>query len=321
MKNTTRITAAAGLLFSLCALMTGCQNQRVAAATPPPPPSASTPQVEALQQAPQQHIVQTPISLASPAPVLVVNRVRETNPNDFLRVSFFPKPTPVTTLGRPGATRAFATATAQYAPPLTLQQMPLYSGLEDQPASIMVALRCRATDPAAVDATLATWPNVFAAILRDHPVTTSDCAAPTDPQTQVSCFAKAYVENPGSNAPIMIAEAFEYATKLFDSTHTSLAQWLQSNYGIYPAFSGLGYSAKGTYNLGPKSPMTVQQILTGSISSEYLLKNVTLAQAGCRCISVDPYPGRSADPLDPDFITQAGGDGTCTAVPKLLKAQ
>jgi hypothetical protein len=324
MKNTSRVTAAAGLLFSLCALMTGCTNQHIAASTPPtaPPVTSSAPQTEALQQAPQQHIAPTIVSLAQPAPVLVSNRVRETNPNDFLRVSFFPKPTNVTSLGRPGAVRAFATATAQYMPPLTLQQMPLYSGLEDQPNSYMVALRCRAPNPALVDATLATWPNVFAAILRDHPVSAADCAAPTDPATQVSCFAKNYTDTPGANVPILIAEAFKYASTLYDPAHTALAQWLQSNYGIYPAFSGLGYSAKDTYNLSVKSPITTQQILVGSISSEYLLKNdVTLSQAGCHCIAVAPYPGRSNDPLDPDFIDQAGGNGSCTDVPKLLKAQ
>jgi hypothetical protein len=60
-------------------------------------------------------------------------------------------------------------------------------------------------------------------------------------------------------------------------------------------------------------------MLVKSVSSEYILKNVSLAEAGCRCISVAPYPGRSNDPLDPDFISQAGGDGTCKAVDRLAR--
>jgi len=53
------------------------------------------------------------------------------------------------------------------------------------------------------------------------------------------------------------------------------------------------------------------------VSSEYVLNNVSLVDAGCRCISVAPYPGRGDDPLDPDFIAKAGGDGVCTSVQKL----
>jgi hypothetical protein len=63
--------------------------------------------------------------------------------------------------------------------------------------------------------------------------------------------------------------------------------------------------------------MTSQEILVESVSSEYILKNVSLAAAGCRCISIPPYPGRSSDRLDPEFIAQAGGDGACVQVDKL----
>jgi len=88
----------------------------------------------------------------------------------------------------------------------------------------------------------------------------------------------------------------------------ALAKWLQDNYGIYPALSGMGSSVKDSGSLSGQ-PMTSQQILVKSISSENLLKNVSLAGAGCRCISVAMYPNRSSDYLDPDFIARAGGDG------------
>lgn len=45
--------------------------------------------------------------------------------------------------------------------------------------------------------------------------------------------------------------------------------------------------------------MKSEQILAKSISFEYLLKNVSLADAGCRCIAVMPYTDRSKEVLDP----------------------
>jgi len=295
------------LLLSVDLLLTGCNPHHAAAPAAATAPTLAAPQTEALQQAPAQRVIAPIVSLAPAAPVLVVNRIRESVPTDYLRVGFFPSQPTVTTLARPGAVRAFLTATAQYEPPLSLHQQPLYSGLEDQPAQYLVAMRCHVPSPAAVDAILATWPNVFAAI--------------TDPAVQVSCFALNYKDTPGDNVPIALAQTLDYAATLQQPANAALATWLQRNYGIYPAFSGLGYSAKDSYNLGPKAPMDAEQILVGSISSEFLLKNVTLAAAGCRCITVAPYAGRSADPLDPDFIDQAGGDGSCTTVPKLQKAQ
>jgi hypothetical protein len=51
-----------------------------------------------------------------------------------------------------------------------------------------------------------------------------------------------------------------------------------------------------------------------------VLKNVSLKEAGCSCISVAPYPGRADDRLDPKFISKAGGDGECKAVKSLKHA-
>src|SRR3984957_4680342 len=116
--------------------------------------------------------------------------------------------------------------------------------------------------------------------------------------------------------PTSLANTFAYAGKLYDAENALLAKWLQDNYGVYPAFSGTGYSVKDSYSLDSE-PMTSQQILVKSVSSEYILKNVSLADAGCRCISVAPYAGRSSDRLDPDFVSQAGGDGICKSVDRL----
>jgi hypothetical protein len=251
------------------------------------------------------------------APVEVSSADREAPPNDYLRVTFVRPGVAVTTLSRPGSLRAFTTATPLYRPPLKLADFPKYSGLENKNDDVLVAMRCRPQNPATVDAVLATWPNVFEAIQRDVPLSPDTCnAQPADTPTQMACFAKAFTDPPRKAVPTSLAYTFNYAGKLYDADHTALAQWLQRNYGIYPAFAGTGYSVKDSDSLGTQ-PMTSQQILMKLVSSEYILKNVSLADAGCRCISVAPYTDRSNDRLDPEFIAQAGGDGTCNVVERL----
>ena len=250
-------------------------------------------------------------------PVVVTGSVREALPNDYLRVSFLPAGVPVTSLSRPGALRAFASATPLYAPPLRLADLPAYYGLVNSDSSVLVAMRCRPQHPENVDALLATWPNVFLAIQRDVPRGPGACtSAPLTPAVQAACYARAFSDPPATSVPTALANTFSYAAVLFDANHAALAKWLKDNYGIFPAFSGIGYSVKDSYYLDTQ-PMTSQQILVKSISSEYILKNVPLAAAGCRCISVPPYPGRSAGRIDPDFIARAGGDGVCTQVETL----
>ncbi len=250
-------------------------------------------------------------------PLIVSDIVRESLPNDYLRVSFLPAGVQVTSLSRPGALRAFATATPLYNPPLRLKDLPYYSGLVNDDTRVLVAMRCRPPQPEKVDAVLATWPNVFLAIQRDVPTDQAACAAPSDNiATRMACYAKAFTDPPATAVPLSLAHTFNYAGALYDDQHAAMAKWLQDNYGIFPAFAGSGYSIKDSYSLGTE-PMTSQQILVKSISSEYILKNVSLADAGCRCISVAPYTGRSNDPLDPDFVAKAGGDGVCTPVKKL----
>jgi hypothetical protein len=257
-----------------------------------------------------------PATLAQP-PVVVSDTVRESLPNDYLRVSFLPAGVKVTSLSRPGAIRAFATATPLYVPPMRLKDLPYYSGLVNNDAQVLVAMRCRPPHPEKVDAVLATWPNVFLAIQRDVPVDAAACSASSiDTATQVACYARAFNDPPATSVPSALAHVFSYAGVLYDAEHPPLAKWLQDNYGIFPAFAGSGYSVKDSYSLSSE-PMSSQQILVKSVSSEYILKNVSLSEAGCRCISVAPYPGRSDDRLDPDFIAKKGGDGVCAPVGKL----
>jgi hypothetical protein len=255
------------------------------------------------------------------APVVVSDTVRETLPNDYLRVTFVPAGVTITTLSQPGSLRAFTTATLLYLPPLKLANFPTYSGLINNDNDVLVAMRCRPQNPETVDAVLATWPNVFLAIQRDLELNPDDCSAqPPDTPTQMACFAHAFSDPPATAVPTALSHTFSYAGTLYDGAHAALAQWLQSNYGIYPAFAGTGYSVKDSYSISSQ-PMTSQQILVKSVSSEYILKNVTLADAGCHCISVPPYNGRSNDRLDPNFIAEAGGYGVCKTVNKLAVVQ
>jgi len=261
------------------------------------------------------------ISAAIAPPVVVADSVRESLPNDYLRVSFLAAGTRVTSLSRPGALRAFATATALFSPPLKLKDLPYYSGLVYDDKSVLVAMRCRPPHPETVDAVLATWPNVFLAIQRDVPLDPVACqSVATNASTQAACFALAFRDPPATAVPTSLAHTFSYAAMLYDADHRALAKWLQDNYGIFPAFSGIGYSVRDSYSLSSE-PMTSGQILAKSVSSEYILKNVSLSEAGCRCISVASYPGRAEDRLDPDFIAQAGGDGVCTSVERLTVSQ
>jgi hypothetical protein len=254
-------------------------------------------------------------------PARLTDELREGAPNDFLRVTFVSAGTSVTSLARPGALRAFATATAFYLPPLPLKEFPLYSGLVNDDTKTLVALRCRPANPETVDAVLATWPNLFHTIERDvhhDPAECSAAAASTtpDPALQAFCFAHAYSDPPGSTVPRTLSATFDYAAQAFDPDHKPLADWLRTQYGVFPAFSGLGFSVKDSYFLDTQ-PMNADQMLVKSVSPEYVLKNVSLKDAGCRCISVAPYPGRGDDSLDPKFISKAGGDGECKAVRSL----
>ena len=256
-----------------------------------------------------------------PDTVLVTDHVREATPDDFLRVTFVPTGVSVTTLSRPGSLRAFATATEVYDPPLKLKDFPAYSGLVNDDTKTLVAMRCQPPQPEKVDALLATWPNVFTAIQRDLALDPKKCdGTATDDDTRAFCFAHQYTDTSGDTVPISLAHTFSFAAQAF-AAYSPLAAWLKTKYGIFPAFSGLGFSVKDSYYLDAQHPIDAQEILVKSISPEYILKNTSLKDAGCSCISVAPYPGRSEDLLDPEFIHKHGGEGECKPVEKLNQSR
>jgi hypothetical protein len=301
-----RSLSASRLPFALALAL--CTTSATAQLTIKPAPAAPTQTI-------------APIRVTVPSPAVVSDNVRESIPTDFIRVAFIdPARLPIaklTTLAGPRK-RAFVTATVLFEPPLPLQAYPEYSGLGYSDSLELIAFRCRLPNAPAAEATLATWPNVFKLVQEDVPVTDTVCNAPlTDIGQQVACYARAYQDKPEATVPAALTDVFSYAAALFQPPNSMESVWLKNTYGIYPAFAGSGYSIKDSQDLDPAHPMAAQEVLVKSVSSEYLVKNLPLADLGCRCIAVPPYPGRASDPLDPNFIAQAGGDGVCTEVPKL----
>lgn len=253
-----------------------------------------------------QSAVQSPAALIASSRDITIT-------NDFVRVSYVSAGTTVQSLGRPGALRAFVTATRFYQPALPLAQMVTYPGLADQSTQDVVAMRCVAPSQAKVDAFLATWPNVFAAVQRDLASRGFSCPSPAGAgDNETYCIATNFTDTSSGVVVTTLANMFDVANTLFDPAHPEIAAWLSRYYGIYPAFSGMGFSVKDSYYLDSSHPMTGAQVLQNSIVPEYLLRNVSLGDASCRCIRVPPYPGRDQAALNPDFIWNNGGAGSCT---------
>jgi hypothetical protein len=241
-----------------------------------------------------------------------------TQTNDFMRFSYVSSGTSVNSLGRPGALRAFMTASSFFQPALPLSQTVTYPGLADQPAQDLVALRCIPPTKQQVDPILATWPNVFAAIQRDLAAQNFNCPyAGNSGANEVYCIAKQFSDTPSGVVVTTLTNVLTVANTLFDSGYPERANWLKTYYGIYPAFSGLGFSVKDSYYLSSSNPTTSAQVLQQSVVPEYLLANVSLSDAGCRCIRVAPYDGRDQAIIDPDVVWKNGGLGSCVPVSSL----
>ncbi len=141
-------------------------------------------------------------------------------------------------------------------------------------------------------------------------------ANPTAVATQVSCYAIGYTDPPSTSVPTSLAQTFAYAGTLFDASHTALASWLQSNYGIFPAFSGIGYSVKDSYRLNT-APMTSQQILVKSVSSEYVsLKTSRLPTPAAAASPSPPTPTAPTIALIP--ISSSRPEATASANPSTV---
>jgi hypothetical protein len=247
-------------------------------------------------------------------PALLVERSHDPERvNDYLRLVFLPASVVPTRLGGPNAVRVFVAASTYFTPALALDEVASFLGVPDAVDQDLVGMRCQADDPAALDARLATWPHLFE-IIRVDLGGQFTCPPPpgAPPENAVYCVAAAYDDKPETVISRALAAALEFGAGLLEDPAT--AESVRRRYGVYPAFSGLGLTVMGSAD---GHATTAADALQAAVSPEYLVHNATLADAGCRCIRVAPYAGRSMDPLDPAFIEQAGDLGSCRAVPKL----
>jgi hypothetical protein len=225
--------------------------------------------------------------------------------------------------------RAFVSATVMYQPPLTVEEIVHYVGGDPNPARDLVAMRCRPPDPSTLEAVLATWPHVFAALVADlgTAYTPADCPAQSSDAVdrQVYCAAVAFADRPETKVPLALANAITMGALAFELTgapfqptgSTTGADVLFDVYGVGFGFSGLGFAVKDSFLAGHSVALTAGQALEQSVVPEYLLDNVTLAEGNCRCIRVKPYANRDQSPLNWDAVTAVGNQSLCTMLTKL----
>jgi len=290
-------------------------------------------------------------SWPSPAPATVVDSTRGSDPstgfavyNDFTRVIFTNKPAPVTNIGRTDKVyqgklvqaRAFMSATVLYQPPLRAIDDAHFVGSDDPGPSTfdLVAMRCRPSDPSEVQPRMASWPNIFTVATSDLAnlmgYTPADCPTPDlDPSypvdQRVYCASRSFSDPAQTQVPIALQNAVDTGATVFPFTGTPFlatgsttgANVLYDLYGIGPGFSGLGYSVKNSYLIsqGGNVPLTAAQALEQSVVTEYVVMNVPLKDANCRCVRVRPYANRDTSPLNWDRVWSEGklgrADGEC----------
>ncbi|MGD0076707.1 MAG: hypothetical protein ABSD31_20615 [Candidatus Binataceae bacterium] len=224
--------------------------------------------------------------------------------------------------------RAFVTATTFLEPAVTVDRLAaLVGNYWPTKEQDLVLIRCRPSldQHQALNPILATWPNVFSAIVSDFQGQGYSCDPPNpnDGNNVIYCVAKAYQDSQEGVFVDGLSNAFSSAAQIFQSSPTSVgAVALKVNYGIYPAFTGLGFAAEGSGTVGAMNTATV---LRESVVPEYLLGNLALTDAGCRCIQVPRYGNanhpdqRHGKTVDPNDVWQRGTleDGACRQVNRL----
>jgi hypothetical protein len=261
----------------------------------------------------------------------VVEASRGKGVDDFLRAVWVSPGTAVTHLGRDDQyvknLRAFFTATSFVRPSVSVDQYVSLVGNVFQTQRDLVLMRCRpsSTQRQSLDPILASWPNVFDAIVADFAGTYSCPPVPTDGDNLIYCAALDYQTNYGNVTqtvfPVGLQDMLDIAGPL--ENDVTAASALKTNYGIYPQFTGLGFTVDTS---GSTPSMTGATMLRYSVVPEYLLKNLSLADAGCRCIQVPTYGNRKHPdlrhraPVDPNYVWRRGrlaADGACRQIERL----
>ncbi len=275
----------------------------------------------------------TTVAAAENSPATVADRTRTSDAttgfaaiNDFERIIYVSPTQSVTSIGRNNNVqkRAFMSATIYYEPAMPVQDVVRYVGGDINAAYDLVAMRCRPPEPAKTQAMLATWPNVFKALVADLGYTSTACPAkPGDTvDKKVYCAALSFSDQSNTQVPLTLAAMMNAAVALWQLTggafpptgSTTGANVLYDLYGIGYGFSGLGFSVKDSYLSGHNVSLTSAQALAQSVVPEYLVMNVTLADAGCSCIRVKPYANRDQRFIDWNRVLEEGSEDSCTVL-------
>lgn len=248
------------------------------------------------------------------AAALTSEQTRQPAYNDFLRL-IFANITPPTSLGGPNAYRVFFGATAFYKPPITIAQIANFSGIPVNSTVPLFAMRCIPPPNSDAAPAIAFWPNLISAMLTDYEAKPPESGSPDEAiQTIAQSFND--ISSPVATEPL--TNALSTGEQFFESypkggpeeiSAADMQAQMSRRFGTSVDFTGLGYAAEGTQT-SPSFDST--QVMQSMVIPDFILKNVTLAEAGCHCVELAPtIPNRDQRKLDPDFILREGGDGTC----------
>lgn len=253
-------------------------------------------------------------------PAYLADASRNSGYNDFLRAVWVPHGVPVKTLTL--GKRAFFTATSFFKPQIGVEGFLNFIGNYYQDSKDLALMRCRPSEAQMpkLEPLLATWPNTFGAIAADLAGPEGHCASPElTPGEKLICdLAIQYQDPPQTVYSEGLAQALLLAAQMYATPEGTEA--LRKDYGIFPAFSGLGFAVQASASpSGEIAPMTTADILRNAVVPEYLLSNALLEEAGCRCIQVPDYAKRRTAPIDPAYIWSRGklNEGACRTVRKL----
>lgn len=257
------------------------------------------------------------------APAIVTEKSRDTNEtNDFFRILNFTTPVFPTGLGRPDAVKVFMGASIFFDPPVPIGKVGRYFGIPLRTDRDIFVVRCIPGNPKSLDAKLATWPNVFEIIEEDLSQNFNFMCPPDemlddDESTlnQLFCMVDGFedVGFTNSRGQFLVSTTIENALSLGASLYddTDISDQLESRYGMFTVFSGLGFAVNEALdNVVTSSAVVLQQ----SVVPEYLVNNTTFVNADCSCIHVQSGNWTENDLLDLDFVLQNGGFGECSTV-------
>jgi hypothetical protein len=252
------------------------------------------------------------------AAAVTSEKTRQPQYNDFLRLIYANLPSPPTTLGGPSAYRVFFGATSFYDPPIRIAQIANFSGIPVRSDRDLYVLRCLPPSDSEADPTLALWPNLISRILADYQ---TNPPAPDTADEAVEEIAQSFTDTSSQVLTETLENALNLGKQFFEDfpqtgplrfTATQMQAQMSMRFGTFPAFTGLGYAAEGT---GNSPSFDSEQAMRSMVIPDFVLKNVTLAEAGCHCIQVpSTVPNRDQRKLDPDFVLRRGGDGSCVKV-------